>query len=165
MADRRDAGVPGRAALAALVLALLPACAGEVGRPLGGAGAAHPCAGRWEVIARGDYVDRLRIAWTTTWTSSWRIHPDGKTEGTVVPDAPGWPTYAMVGVRTAPGVGSSDGRFPTPPELRPQCRAETVAIHVDYAIKDGVFTGQATYRCPEVLGPYALTGDVTCGAP
>jgi hypothetical protein len=164
MVDRRDPRVRGGAALAAL--ALLSACAGEARHPLGGGdGAAHPCEGRWEVIARGDYVDRLRIAWTTTWTSSWRIHPDGKTEGTVVPDAPGWPAYAMVGVRTAPGVGSSDGQFPTPPDLRPHCRAETVAIHVDYAIKDGVFTGQATYRCPEVLGPYALTGNVTCGAP
>ena len=117
------------------------------------------------MVVRGDYAARHLIAWSTSWTSKWVIHHDGKTEGLVIPDARGWPTYRMVGVRTAPGVGSSDGTFATPEDLRSRCGGETVAIHVDYTIEDGAFSGRATYRCPEVLGPYELTGSVTCGTP
>lgn len=154
-----------RGLLTVLALALLPACSGEAGHPPGTPGAVRPCEGRWDVVVRGDYVDPLPVAWATTWTSRWAIDALGKTAGVVTPDARGWPTYEVAGVQAAPGGGSSDGTFPTPPDLRSRCGGATVAIHVDYAIRGGAFTGKASYRCPEVLGPYDLTGTLTCGGP
>ena len=59
----------------------------------------------------------------------------------------------------------SDGSFPAPRDLQAYCNAETVQIHVDYVVEDGVFQGQATYHCDNALGPYAIFGQVVCGAP
>ena len=179
---RRGTLVHGLAlAFLALILAaggmLVPACsAGHHGHESAGDDAAaddadddagddtgHPCEGAYDVIVRGDYADDF--AWVTTWTSKYVIDEDQTTVGIVIPDAAGWETYAANGVRTAPGVGYSDGSFPRPEDLAAACGATTVSIHVEYAITGGLFEGNATYYCPDLLGPYAIFGSVTCGTP
>jgi hypothetical protein len=123
----------------------------------------HPCEGQWDVVIEGDYADDFD--WVTTWTSKYTIGSDGITDGIVIPDAEGWETYEAIGVRTAPGAGWSEGFFPTPEDIASYCDATTVQIRVEYTVEDGLFQGQATYHCPDALGPYALSGTVTCGTP
>lgn len=127
------------------------------------AGADHPCEEQYDVIVEGDYADEFD--WVTAWTTKYVINEDGTTRGVVIPDAEGWPPYGAVGVRTAPGVGWSDGSFYTPQDLWPFCDGEIVRIHVEYVIENGVFQGQATWHCDNELGPYAIFGQVVCGIP
>ena len=123
----------------------------------------HPCEDLYDVIVRGDYAEDF--GWVTTWTSKYVILEDQTTVGVVIPDAAGWEAYEATGARTAPGAGFSDGAFPRPEELRLFCTEETVQVHVEYTVSGDVFSGVATYRCANTLGPYALVGAVVCGDP
>jgi hypothetical protein len=40
-----------------------------------------------------------------------------------------------------------------------------VNVHVEYAVADGLFTGESSLACPNALGPFAIFGAVTCGEP
>lgn len=123
----------------------------------------HPCEGIYDVIIQGDYDDDFD--WVTTWTTKYVINENDTTEGIVIPDALGWESYEVIGTRTSQGTGFSDGSFPTSQDLETYCFEETVSIHVQYTISDDSFSGEATYKCPDTLGPFAISGKVTCGNP
>jgi len=126
-------------------------------------GGDHPCEDVYDVIISGDYADDF--PWITTWTTKYVINEDDTTVGIVIPDAPGWMIYDALGARTAPGFGYSDGSFPTPEDLNLFCLGGTVQIHTEYSVTDDVFAGEATYYCPNKLGPFSIFGIVTCGSP